>query len=184
MDAETTREPAETLQNMWQGIVGAGQGMAQPAEHLSEAILYDVALGELAPELREEVHVHLADCDVCIQQLVTFQAAISANRKVHGVWEPRVFHAAGGVPSQSVIQDGTKEGKYVITLQPPTGDGQRELLTLEVTPSFRQDLEGLQVVLVNRHGKEILRDTISGGIITRLIDRQWRDTWPFRVQAP
>ena len=182
MDAEKTREPVETLQNIWQAIVGAGQGMAQPAEHLSEAILYDVALEELAPELREETHVHLAACDVCIQQLVTFQAAIRANRKVHGIWEPRVFHAAGGVQSQSVIRDGTKEGKYFITLQ-PTRDGQRELLTLEVTPSFRQDLEGLQVVLVNRHGKEILRDTISGGTITRLIDRQWRDTWPFRVQA-
>ena len=110
MDVEKTKEPAETLQNMWQGIVGAGQDMAQPAEHLS------------------------------------------------------------------------KEGKYFITLQ-PTRDGQRELLTLEVTPAFRQDLEGLQVVLVNRYGKEILRDTISGGTITRLIDRQWRDTWPFRVQA-
>ena len=183
MDAETTREPADTLQHMWQAIVGAGQDMAQFAEHLSEAVLYDVALGELAPELREEAHVHLADCDICIQQLVTFQAAIRANRKVHGVWEPQVFHAAGGVPPQSVIRDGTKEGKYVITLQ-PTRDGQRDLFTLEVTPAFRQDLEGLQVVLVNRHGKEILRDTISGGTITpRLIDRQWRDTWPFRVQA-
>ena len=183
MDPETTREPTETFQNMWQTIVGTGQGMAQPAEHLSEAILYDVALGELAPELLAEAHVHLADCDACIQRLVAFQAAIRANRKVHGVWEPRVFHAAGGVPPQSVIRDGTKEGKYFITLQ-PTRDGQRELLTLEVAPAFRQDLEGLQVVLVNRHGKEILRDTISGGIITRLIDRQWRDTWPFRVQAP
>jgi hypothetical protein len=147
---------------------------------MTDAVLYELAFGESPPEHRDEAHVHLADCDACIQRLVAFQDAIQANQEVYAIWKPEVRHAAGEGASPSVVRHTTQDGKYHLTLQ-PSRDGQKDLLTLAVVTPWHQRLEGVQIMLVSSSGQLILQGIISGGTITRLIDRKWRNEWPFRI---
>ena len=183
MSPDRTREGGEALDAIWQALLPTGGETAQPQEHLTDAYLYDLAVGELSPEQRPVVLSHLADCDECVGRLVPLQAAISADKKVRAIWNPQVLHAAGSTESPSVIKDLTEEGgKYLITLQ-PTRDGQKDLLTLEVTSSFQQEIEDQKIMIISSKGTVVLRGTVSGGNITRLIDRKLREEWPFRVHA-
>ncbi|MGH7966637.1 MAG: hypothetical protein ACRERD_33210 [Candidatus Binatia bacterium] len=178
-----TKEQAKSLQEIWAAFLQTGHEADRPQRHLPDALLYDLALGEPLPEQRQEALGHLADCDECVQRLVGFQAAIAADKKVRAVWNPQVLRAAGEEQSLSVIKDLTEDGKYLITLQ-PTRDGQKDLFTLEVTASVGLSFEGQEVLVVSgKTGTVVLHGTISGGNITRLIDRKLRDEWPFRIQA-
>lgn len=182
MSVDMTREQRETPQAIWQTFLQTGGETAQPQEHLTDALLYDLAVGELSAEQRPVVLEHLADCAACCRRLVDLQAAIATDREVRAVWTPKILRAAGGTQSPSVIKDLTEDGKYLITLQ-PTRDGQQDLLTLEVTSSFQQSLEGRKIIVVSAKGTVILHGTVSGGNITRLINRQLREEWPFWVHA-
>lgn len=150
--------------------------------HPPDEVLYDLALGELPAETRANVLSHLADCQECIARLRAFQTAIAADREVYALWQPAVRYAAGGTQAAPIIQMLTTEGKYKLTLQ-PTADGERDLVTLAVTPSFRQTLEGVKIMVVSSKGTVVLQGTIAGGDLTRLISRRLRDEWPFRIQA-
>ncbi|MBI3797186.1 MAG: zf-HC2 domain-containing protein [Deltaproteobacteria bacterium] len=182
MGSDVTKKQEEKLQEIWHTFARTGRKTVQLQRHPTDALLYDLALGELSPEEQEETRGHLADCDACIQRLVALQAAITTDREVRAVWAPKVLHAAGGVQFPSIIQDFTEDGKYRITLQ-PTREGQKDLLTLEVTSSCREKLEGQKVMLVSSKGTIILHGTISGGTVTRRVDRKLREEWPFRIHA-
>jgi hypothetical protein len=172
----------QALCEFWQQASQKKNKAHETQRHLPDFVLYDLAWGELAAEERRNALRHLADCHECIARLTAFQAAIVADREVYAIWKPALLYAAGDGESAPVIQEVTTEGKYVITLQ-PTDNSQHDLLTLAVTPSFRERLEGLSVIVVSSKGTVVLQGTISGGDITRLIPRQLRVEWPFRIQA-
>ena len=182
MGLNMTKEQEKSLRETWRTFLQTGRESGQLQRHLPDALLYDLTLGESAPERRQEALSHLADCDECVRTLVAMQTAVATDREVRDVWAPKVLRAAGGGQDQSVIETPTEDGKYVITLQ-PTRDGQKDLLTLTVTPSFRQSLEGREILVISAKGTVILHGTVSGGNITRLIDCKLRDEWPFRVHA-
>ena len=182
MGSEVTKKQEETLQEMWHTFARTGRKTVQLQRHLSDALLYDMALGELPPKQREEACGHLADCQACVDKLVVLQTAIATDRKVRATWAPKVLHAAGDAQSLSVITALTEDEKYRITLQ-PIRDDQKDLLTLEVTPSFQQDLEGENIVVISAKGAKVLGGIISGGNISRLVDRKFREEWPFQVHA-
>ncbi|MBI3801556.1 MAG: hypothetical protein HY268_31870 [Deltaproteobacteria bacterium] len=182
MNAKVTKAQEEELHELWHAFLQRERKTGQLQSHLEDALLYDLALGELPPVQQEEVHGHLADCQLCVNKLIDIQATIVTDKKVRATWAPKVLHAAGNEPSRSVISALTEGEEYQITLQ-PTRDGQKDLLTLEVTPSFQQDVEGCKIVVFSAGWKIILSGAISGGNITRLVDRKFREEWPFRVHA-
>lgn len=179
---ELTREEEDVLNRLRETLGQTTSGLVDQPRHLRDAVLFDLALEALPQEDQLAAQAHLAICEECVRRLVTLQEAIQTDRTVSAVWDPEILHAAGESRFVPILRCPTEDGKYVITLQ-PTRNGQKDLLTLEVTPLLQERFEGLTVVLVSSRGKVILRGTISEGNITRLIDRQLREEWPFRIQA-
>lgn len=178
-------EQEQALLEIWRSI-SPGKSQSSPApEHLAEAVLYDLVLGKCSPEQEEAARGHIATCEECRYQFADLQKAVAQDQEMRALWAPKVLRAAGGERSTSPIKDVTSddERKYVITLQ-PTRDPQKDLLIFEVTPAFRQRFEGKEfTIVVNATGTVVLRGTVAGGKITRLIDRELCDQWPFRVHA-
>ena len=177
-----TQVQEQVLQALRKHLWTAQSKVMEPENHIPDFVLYDLALEELAPEERQNIKGHLADCQECVRRLVAFQAAIATDKEVFAVWEPEVLYAAGGSESVPVIKELTDGGKYEITLQ-ATEDGERDLLTLAVTPSYRERLEGSEFIVVTSKGTLVLHGTITDGTISRFVSRRLRDEWPFRIHA-
>ena len=172
---------AQALRKYGRQVRQTPDSAGAPRNHLPDEVLYDLALGEVTVKARPDIQSHLANCRECRDRLSEFRTAIAADQKVGALWKPTVRYAAGETQAVPVIQELTAEGKYQITLRPAT-DG-RDLLTLTVMRSFRKTLEGAKVMIISSQGTVVLQGTISGGDLSRLISRQFRDEWPFRIQA-
>ena len=175
--SEESRRPEEDVQPQGRLSMDA----AEPS-HFADAVLYDLALGALPQDHRVAMLDHLANCDTCIEKLVTFQEAIATDRKVYAIWKPDILHAAGADQPPSIIRQATEDEKYLITLQ-PARSGEKDLLTIAVASALREHLEDHAVTLVSHEGNLIFRGTISGGTIIRIIERKWREELPFSIRV-
>lgn len=185
MDSKSEREDMNEERaalGEWVDVLEAEDGTVHGNGHLGDEDLFDLASGTLPVDERSRAHAHLADCGRCVRGLVEMQRAIESDRAVHAVWDPKVFHAAVEGQSPPVVEEPTADGKYRITLQ-PARQGERDLLTLQVSTPFREELEGQEIVVVGREGTVIMRGVISGGNVTRFIDRKLRAQWPFRIHG-
>jgi hypothetical protein len=93
---------------------------------------------------------HLARCARCAGELRELAEGID---EAAG-WDVALAKAASA-PLATAVTVGTACGRYTITIH-PRPDADEAVVTVEVAPAFRDELEGATVTVSDRAGRELL----------------------------
>ena len=129
----------------------------EPGPHPSFDELYALASDGVA-RATDPVLAHLTRCGQCNRELRELVDAVE-NAVGFDMALAKAAEARITIP----MSMSTACGKYEIAIYPRTDGSDEALITVEVTPGFREALEGSVVTVSDRTGRELLSATIVLG---------------------
>lgn len=138
--------------------------VARPADetdkHIPPAALYEFLIHPV--EQPPAFLRHLGHCAQCAQELQEMvQSLEQAEERLKG-WDLACPKAAASTGS-SARKIVSEAGKYTIEIRPHTVESDRGIIILQVSPQYRQALEGRRVSLRDGLGRTLLEGRILGG---------------------
>lgn len=146
--------------------------------HVVPSVLYELLIQPQENGDKEAILNHLSQCQRCLGELKEMAQSI-AGATVWDVALPRA--AASEVQGPKKIP--TDGGKYTVVIRRNLGKKDRGVITLEVAPRYRDDLEGKAVILRDGRGRILLQGKIIDGEISREIEELGAMVPPFLVEA-
>jgi hypothetical protein len=139
----------------WAAGPPAGAG-----DHVPPAELYEF-LSRLAPPAPALLE-HLTRCPWCAREMRQMAENLPRAETHLAGWDLALPKAAA-TDTASVWRVPTEAGKYTIEFHPHSSDKTRGLITLQVAPQYRSQLEGHRVALRDSKGRLLLEGRIVNG---------------------
>lgn len=143
--------------------------------HLTENLLYRMALSNGLQESDPKDLEHLAMCPICLNQWARFRKSLSDIEDSDAYEEQRtvswgMLEAASSSKSIEPLRIKSSCGQFFLGLLPQVGDTEKGMITLELESQAALGLEGHKATVRDHKGRIILQGAICQGRIARKIE--------------
>ena len=137
-------------------------------DHIPMPALYEFFVHPEKVENRERILAHVTRCPACLTEFErVIDSAQAADRMAH--WDFALSRAAASETSapQSI---STRTGMYILEIRPHLSSPNRGIITAQVAPAHREELEGKRLTVTDSRGRRILSGKIINGEASEEID--------------
>jgi hypothetical protein len=144
--------------------------------HLSEKVLYQMALSGGINEADPKDSAHLSLCPFCLNQWAQFRKSISDVEDATGYKEQRfvawgMLEAAATNKPVEAVRLKSSCGRFFLGLLPQMGNPESGMITLELESKTALELEGHKATVRDQQGRILLEGVLCQGRLARRIDK-------------
>jgi hypothetical protein len=144
--------------------------------HLSEKVLYQMALSSGINDADPKDSAHLSLCPLCLNQWAEFRKSISdiedaANYKEQRFVAWGMLEAAAGDKPVEAVRLKSSCGRFYLGLLPQMGNPENGMITLELESKTASELEGHKVTVRDNQGRILLEGALCQGRLARRIEK-------------
>jgi hypothetical protein len=144
-------------------------------EHLSEKVLYQMALSGGITEADSQNLGHLSFCPLCLYKWAKFRKSISDIEEAANYEEQRflawgMMEAAATDKPIEAVRLKSSCGKFFLGLLPQMGDPENGMITLELELKTASELEGHKATVRDHNGRVLLEGSLCQGRLARRIE--------------
>jgi hypothetical protein len=145
-------------------------------EHLSEKVLYQMALSGGIKEADSQHLAHLSFCPLCLNQWAEFRKSISDMEEAINYEEKLFFtwgmmEAAATDKPMEAVKLKSSCGKFFLGLLPQMGNPENGMITLELESKTASELEGHKATVRDHNGRILLEGSLCQGRLARRIEK-------------
>jgi hypothetical protein len=145
-------------------------------EHLSEKVLYQMALSGGITEADSQNLAHLSFCPLCLNKWAKFRKSISdveeaVNYEEHRFLAWGMMEAAGTDKPMEAVRLKSSCGKFFLGLLPQMGNPENGMITLEMESIIASELEGHKATVRDHNGRILLEGSLYQGRLARRIEK-------------
>jgi hypothetical protein len=146
-------------------VKSSTSGMAAES-HIPDHILYEFYADPRSGKHTREIIKHLSRCTLCMLEL----NEIAASTDYASVMDFALPKAAASDGMQWPKQIPTDQKKYLVVIRRSMAEKNKGVVTLQVEPSYRNELEGKRVAMRDGRDVVVLRGEIINGEVSHPID--------------
>jgi hypothetical protein len=154
-----------TLQAAWAAWSAHAPSVGGSGPHIPPATLYELLIQPPDPPTTEPLLQHLTRCPVCLQELKELAQSV---REAEG-WDTALPKVAAS-EMRGPVRVPTEGGKYTIIIRRSVTDEQQGVITVEVAPPYRAQLEGKSVTVRDGQGRLLVRGRIINGEVSQVVE--------------
>jgi len=144
--------------------------------HLSQKVLYQMALSGGVKETDHKDLAHLSICPLCLNQWAEFRKCISDIEDLVGYEEHRfvawgMLEAAATDKPVEAVRLKSSCGKFFLGLLPQMGNPENGMITLELESDSASELEGHKATVRDHKGRILLEGALCQGRLARKIEK-------------
>jgi hypothetical protein len=145
-------------------------------EHLSEKILYQMALSGGISDADSPNLAHLSFCPLCLNVWAKFRKSISDIEEALN-YEEQLFFAWGMMEAAATdkpmeaLRLKSSCGKFFLGLLPQMGNPENGMITLELESKTASELEGHKATVRDHNGRILLEGSLCQGRLARRIEK-------------
>lgn len=161
----------------WQSVfLNANREGSEEKVHLSENILYQMALPGGIIETDPEHLTHLSTCPLCLNRWAEFRKCISDIEDAVDYKENRfvtwgILEAAATDKPAEALRLKSSCGKFILGLLPQMGNPENGMITLELESNTALEMEGHKATVRDRNGRILLEGALCQGRLARRIEK-------------
>ena len=141
----------------------------EPGDHIPPAELYELFIHPESTPDRGMLLDHLVQCPVCLRELEdVIHSRAGAEEAMAGLDYAPAMAAASLTRGPKRIS--TQGGKYTIEIRPHLSRENRGIVTVQVAPPYRDELEGRTLTIKDRQGRVLLQSRIINSEASQEID--------------
>ena len=138
-------------------------------DHIPPAELYELFIHPESNPDRGPLLDHLVQCPVCLRELEDIiHSTAGAATAMAGLDYAAAMAAASLTRGPKRIS--TRGGKYTIEIRPHISRENRGIVTVQVAPRYRDELEGRTLTIKDRQGRVLLQGRIINSEASQEID--------------
>lgn len=143
--------------------------------HLSDKVLYQMAIPGGIKQADPKDSTHLAMCPVCLNQWANFRKSISDIEDAAGYEEQRLatwgmLEAAATGKSGEALRLKSTCGRFLLGLLPQMGNPEKGMITLELDSETALEMEGHKATIRDFQGRILLEGVLTQGRLARRIE--------------
>jgi hypothetical protein len=144
--------------------------------HLSEKVLYQMALSGGIKETDPKDLAHLSLCPLCLNQWAKYRKSISDIEDATGYEEQRfvtwgILEAASTDKTMEAVRLKSSCGRFFLGLLPQMGDPENGMITLELESKTASELEGHKATVRDHKGRILIEGALCQGRLARRIEK-------------
>ncbi len=173
MNSETA---LQTCLKIWREEYFRPDQDAGKGGHLSDRILYEMALAGGFKNADSKHSSHLSLCPVCLGRWAQLRRAVSDLNEGESYDDEKIvswgkLEAAATDKSLEALSLKSSCGRFVLGVLPRMGDPDSGMVTLEVISGVGAEMEGRRATVSDNAGRVLLQGAIRQGRLARKIER-------------